>query len=695
MSEYTSSRYMGDAETYEPHARIGEGGEGRVFSLRSHKDLVLKLYKDLDSNQRLRIEGLVSRQSEKLRRAAAWPIDFVRDPGGNSAGFVMEYLKDYRPLYSIYQVKSRMQTLPDRNFQFMVRVARNLATCVHFVHEDGLVIGDLNESNVMVAANAMVKLIDSDSFQIDIGGQTILCEVAKAELLAPELHGVRLDTTPRIQNNDLFPLAVLIFQALVFGRHPFAGKPKDHQEVSLEDAIREGHYVFTKRREIPLDPPAGISLDWLPEEIRELFERAFDRSEPLRPSALEWFEALQRLESSLVVCDTELARDSAVTTGNAAHVHWSGVDHCPWCEMEGRWRFSLFGSRTLSAPDDLLAESASLKELIDTIQAVPLPDLDPSPVLANELPKPFGANDVLASIAVASWPLSITLLTTIGNQVWTLPWAIVAGAALPFGLTGWLTWRSTERWRETRRYRAVLRRLEPFFDRWQRLADRDLYQKKLDHYQGLIKKYQDVNRRMELERFAVFRKMYQPEIRRFLSSYSILVADVETTGNLLRSDLYERGLRTAADVDETTLARIPGSRAYSKELIKWRENLEMAYWATSANAIPNADERRLRNEAFREQQAIVQELREAPEELKRLGEELRREQDFLLGEMAEDLAAARAIIKHFQKEESQLKLDIFGRHSYNLPGPPPLAEANLAYELPPETASEQQVRQRS
>jgi DNA-binding helix-hairpin-helix protein with protein kinase domain len=79
-------------------------------------------------------------------------------------------------------------------------------------------VGDLRESNLLVAPSGLVVLIDCDSFQVrdDEDGRVYHCRVGSGEYLPPELQaGVdfsRLEVD-RLEA-DRFSLAVLVFRFL-------------------------------------------------------------------------------------------------------------------------------------------------------------------------------------------------------------------------------------------------------------------------------------------------------------------------------------------------------------------------------------------------------------------------------------------------------------------------------------------------
>lgn len=72
----------------------------------------------------------------------------------------------------------------------MLRTGYNLAATVSAVHAGGYVVGDLNYTNVLVSGDALVTLIDTDSFQVPDPDQKMVyrCTVYTPEFTPPELQ---------------------------------------------------------------------------------------------------------------------------------------------------------------------------------------------------------------------------------------------------------------------------------------------------------------------------------------------------------------------------------------------------------------------------------------------------------------------------------------------------------------------------
>lgn len=378
-----------DGRTVPLGERIGKGGEGEVFAVADAPALAAKLYAPDGARRReAKIAAMVEARLGEGEPFVAFPRAVVRDAGGRFAGFLMPRVTGAEPLHELYAPGSRKQRFPEADYRFLVRAALNVARAVAATHAAGCVIGDVNHSGFLVARDARVFLIDADSFQFRHGGTLYPCHVGVPEYTPPELSGRPLGEVERTPNHDAFGLAVVVFQLLFMGRHPFAGVPAAGS-VTVPEAIASHRFAWSRQRETGLAPPPGAKrLDDLPEAVANLFERAFSPEGALaRPTAAEWVEALGLLEGTLVACAASLR-----------HHHADAARECPWCRVEGASGTVLF-----LLPHEILARSAGpdapaplppfdAAALRARIRAVPVPDrfvyAPPPPLLAGPLPEP-------------------------------------------------------------------------------------------------------------------------------------------------------------------------------------------------------------------------------------------------------------------------------------------------------------------
>jgi DNA-binding helix-hairpin-helix protein with protein kinase domain len=608
----------GDSRAYRLGDIIAEGGEGVVYRVRDRDDVVAKLYREWQQGRDDKLERLIARKNSRLTKIAAWPLSRLHDERDQVIGFVMERLEvGYTPLHQVYQIRSRLDFAPNRTYQFLVRVGRNLAACVHHVHEADIVIGDLNESNVLVGRDAMAKVIDVDSFQLVEEGTLFPCKVGKGELLPPELQGRSLENLCRTANHDRFSLAVLIFEVLVFGRHPFAGRPQVEQEVSLELAIKNGWYPYTKRREVPILPPPHLTLDFLPPRIRELFEDAFDPAVAERPSANEWFEALRSLEDELDNCPV-----------NGGHAHWRGCPTCPWCELEAAWNVPLF---LPSLPTTLVGSPVDVEALWDRVKRLPAPVEAKPPELVDytQLPParlPWALRlAVLPGLREFPWFLVVPLLVAT-RRAWTsfplvaigigVLFAVIFGASLFFVAP------------VKRRVARATRRLTQLREEWDETADPALFVQAKSEIETIREKLMAPLERLQEAREARIRKVYHRQLHRYLAKYSILAADVTPPiASGKRDYLYDEGFKTAADIEDAVIdRRADKSESFWAGLREWRSRLEETFWATSNFSLSPADEREVMVQVQNEARDLRERLEQAEEKLLLLREDLTQNQ---------------------------------------------------------------------
>lgn len=313
---------------------LGSGGEAEVFKVAGRPDLAEKRWRHPTLAQARKLSVMLSHPPEGATFEGhvnlAWPTSEVRDTSGVVIGFRMPAVDLERslPVFTAYNPDARRERMTGITWRHLVRTSRNLASVVAALHRAGYVVGDLNESNVLVDRRALVTILDCDSIQVadPATGEVHHCGVARPEFLAPELAGRDLSATARRLSSDRFALAVMIFLLLREGVHPYAGIWRGRGEPPDLSARMRGrrfpHVPLTR-----VTPPPG-SLRWrgLDVRLRLLFIRAFVLG-PLfksaRPSASAWEAALARLESGLSACPR-----------SQAHVH--AGRRCPWCERVDR-----------------------------------------------------------------------------------------------------------------------------------------------------------------------------------------------------------------------------------------------------------------------------------------------------------------------------------------------------------------------
>ena len=251
--------------TLTPMSLLGEGHEGTVWTVRERPDLALKLYhgNGTDSATSAKLKAMIAAPPERTRTSLysiAWPIETItRPPGRRVIGYLMRRLdeKSFREIGTYMNVERRRRRVAERGrpyaFIHLLAIAQSVATMVADIHARGHVIGDLSSRNVRATDQGRAGLVDADSMQIcePDSGAVHKCSVITPEYAPPELQsGDQLEET-RSAETDLFALAVLIYQLLFQGRHPFAGVlvrgEQDTLISGVADRIRKGEMIHTSK----------------------------------------------------------------------------------------------------------------------------------------------------------------------------------------------------------------------------------------------------------------------------------------------------------------------------------------------------------------------------------------------------------------------------------------------------------------
>ena len=261
--------------------------------------MLAKIFSEPEAHQRYeKLKELIARPFHDRaapdgHRRFAWPqaLLFDADRRDRFIGYTMPHIPNSKSLDEFYDpTRSKFR---ERLFRVGLGIA--VAELIAEVHRHHLmiVVGDINQRNFLADARGRVALIDLDSVQITtVRGDKYRCPVGSPFYTPAELLGPDIDFTRewRTQEHDRFGLAVLIFQLLFNGWHPFdaqGGTPRDNR-------IRAGDWPHAPGTSLRA-PPSAPPFSTLPVEIQQLFTRAFldGHSDPgARPTAEDWVDAL-------------------------------------------------------------------------------------------------------------------------------------------------------------------------------------------------------------------------------------------------------------------------------------------------------------------------------------------------------------------------------------------------------------------
>ena len=344
----------GQLITIDPAAALGTGGEARVYAIPQEPSLVAKVYHEPTDDRARKLMAMLANPPDdplavREHVAIAWPVDLLltTDRRHQCVGFLMPRLSGMHPIADVYNPRARRQKHPWFDYFRLHHTARNLAAAVHALHTRGYVIADVKQSNIFVTDTALVALVDTDSFQVRDARRGIVyrCPVSTPEVTPPELQSQCPTDIDRAPEHDLFGVAVIIFQLLMEGTHPFDGLFQGSDDPPPYEArIAAGHFPYGGGRRVPfrpkpIAPPFEILHPTLQQLFRHCFEDGHDKPKA-RPDALAWRFALDEAEEHLITCPV-----------SDQHRYGDHLSACPWCTRAGQLGgYDPFPSRQTGQP---------------------------------------------------------------------------------------------------------------------------------------------------------------------------------------------------------------------------------------------------------------------------------------------------------------------------------------------------------
>ncbi len=347
------------------------GGQAAVFPVVGHDETVVKIYREAPgAEQERRLQRMLNMTPLGGRPIGpgqppelAWPTAVARSREGRFLGYAMRRFGEpgHVQLVGLFTRAQRLRLFPERtDWRFMLGVGWNLAFMTARMHHDGLVVGDFSSNNVVVDADGFVTFLDCDSiaFTDSVTREEFPCLMQTADYAAPE----RLAGGPATRRSDDFALAVLIYQLLTAGNHPFGGVPHDSEsETTVKDNIAASR-SYVARPGCVIVPRSVIDPTVLPPVLLDLARRAFGPgvTDPAaRPGAAEWLRALD-----------EERRLAKVCPDRPRHSYGSHLPTCPWCARAAVTGHDVFNATVSIRPTEEGRQSSGARALVVSLAIV-------------------------------------------------------------------------------------------------------------------------------------------------------------------------------------------------------------------------------------------------------------------------------------------------------------------------------------
>jgi serine/threonine protein kinase len=295
---------------------------------------LMAMLRNPPANVRIKVGGVHQPQF-------AWPIAVVKEASSNIRGIVTP-LVDLSTSYSLDhyydQILFKKLFAPaEAALSFKLEIARNLSILIADLHAHGHYAIDLKPQNVRVQVGThVVTLLDCDGFSIaDDQVGRFPAELISTDYISPEAFNNKLSPTQLGEAQDSYALAVMIFQLLNRGIHPFQGilQNPDEDANTNDEKAAKGLYPHGRIANSNISPKTQSIHHLFHDELRELFDKAFTFGASLRPTARQWAKSIDDLLKSKVVtvCDRQ--------SSDVAHMRFVGKD-CPACYLSSAPKYT-------------------------------------------------------------------------------------------------------------------------------------------------------------------------------------------------------------------------------------------------------------------------------------------------------------------------------------------------------------------
>lgn len=596
--------------------QLGRGGEGAVFAVPHNAGLVAKVYhKPLDPLKQAKLRFMPGAGDAQLRSYVSWPTETLHShAGGPVVGFLMPKVAGRDPIHAVYSPAHRRKERPTAAWDFLVFAARNTACAFESVHSNGHVIGDVNQDSLFVGLDSKVMLIDSDSFQIRAGSQVYPCQVGVAMFTPPELQGISsFSSVVRTANHDNFGLALLLFQLLFGGRHPFSGVPlKMGVGETLEADIKALRYAYAADAAFRgiAPPPRPIPMTLVPLHMQAMFHAAFTErgATGQRPTAAQWVAVLDALRTSTRKC-----------SASKMHVIPSHLTKCPWCELEAQ---GVVYFVDVAAPFVAAFNGASfdLTRVWARIESIKMPPAIAPPAsrtgsyTALPLPARVGSSQtkaifirigvVLAGLGGMAAVPAIWFLILLG--VW---WGWVAAGGESEGMV-----------EERKRRKRALNDAEEAYKNLLESAEKSIgprgFKAKLLTLSKLKEEYLTLERdeKAGLAKLESTANARQKE--KFLEGFFIDKADISGVGPGRKATLRSFGIETAADVSWAKVSMVRGfGDSLTRSVVDWRDGIVRRFVFNPLRAVTDQEKAAVRAKFSVRRAELAAKLNAGPQEL--------------------------------------------------------------------------------
>lgn len=276
---------------------LTEGGEGYIYEYNGKIIKTFKPHIDISAKER-KVNSLMK---ASLPKSVITPIDSVTDMRGRFIGYCMEKVGGD----NLAMLRNKRYAISnDINTKLVLNILVDLKGILKEIHKNGIVIGDLNEKNILIDPLKNISIIDCDSWSV--AGEK--CKVAMEKSKDPKVKSDDFTI-----NSDIFSFMVLAWNLLT-RVHPFGGTM--NPDLSIPERINRRISVID-RKDVKLPRVTKSWAGFSPDLVLE-FKNVFEGD--LRTLS----DSMEEMQNNLSYCKKD------------KEYYYSKFSTCPYCDSSAQ-----------------------------------------------------------------------------------------------------------------------------------------------------------------------------------------------------------------------------------------------------------------------------------------------------------------------------------------------------------------------
>lgn len=245
---------------------VDSGGEGDIYI---KNDIAHKIYHKQD--RMIPIEKINELKCLTLDNIIK-PEQVIYNVNNVPVGYTMKVVSDFYPLSRIMTNDFRQQHNIDNDK--ILNLIMKMKQTIDHIHENGCLFVDANEMNFLISQDFNeVFFIDIDSYKTKNNKASAYTEIT----LDP--HVDIKNQKSFTEKSDWFSFGILACKIFT-GIHPYKGKFKNKDKMSLKERMNKSISIFNKDISIPR---TARSIDQIPNNFKQWFIELFENNKRLPP----------------------------------------------------------------------------------------------------------------------------------------------------------------------------------------------------------------------------------------------------------------------------------------------------------------------------------------------------------------------------------------------------------------------------